>query len=471
MGQRGQCVVERQRVGQRLKSLWERVRVGEQRARDVLGSQEGGHGEQVGGGRRPLGELLEGELPGGGHGRRRGVAGTRQQRTPPCLEQVQIFGGRHPRGLEIGAGLLERQRQTAEPVRQPAHRRGLVVAGMALQHSHRVLAPERRETLAVGAAGPRPVARGDQHVAGVRLGQPGPHGGRVRGVVEHQQPAAPLFEPPARRLRRRHLVRRCRFGQLQPRRQRSKVTRQRGGLSSHPPDDVIVAGVAVCVLRRQLALADPAQTGQRDDTLRVQAGVQLREVVFTPREVRTADRGHVPDVGQRAREPRRRRQCHRAARKRRLMRRLGPAAVTFDLRDQPLARGLLFEPDQVHVHGDVEQAGRVELTHPHRHEPLLGERRRPLPLSPPRLHVLRRQHRDRAPRLGADLLHPRDEVVAGREVPRLDHRREARVLEHPGDPLGPRAIGLRIAHEHVWRVGHGATLATPRTTCSTSSSD
>lgn len=46
-------------------------------------------------------------------------------------------------------------------------------------------------------------------------------------------------------------------------------------------------------------------------------------------------------------------------------------------------------------------------------------------------------------------VHLHDEAAPRREIPGLDASRVPRLLQGPGDPLGPGAIGLGVADEEV----------------------
>ena len=85
------------------------------------------------------------------------------------MQQGQVVGGRHAVGDDAG-GLRERQRQAAEGLRECP--RGACVGHPAapLEIPGRGLGGQDLEVAGLGVR-PFPAPRGDQHVAGVPVGQ------------------------------------------------------------------------------------------------------------------------------------------------------------------------------------------------------------------------------------------------------------------------------------------------------------
>jgi hypothetical protein len=274
------------------------------------------------------------------------------------------------------------------------------------------------------------------------------------GVVEYQQPPVPTGELGQDRgdlfgLLQLH-------GQAQPGRERGQPGRRhQRRLGRHPPDQVIVAGVPVGILQRQLALADPTQPmgGHHRRGPRGKALSQRVEHVGAAGEVGIAG-GKVADRRTRARKLRRGPQAHRCRGKPRERRRRLRAARPLSLLDrgqQPRSRGRLVQVDQVDVDPGRQQAWRVAGLDPDgdQQAPLagwvLGEGGPPLRLPERRPEIRRRQHRHRPVGPLDRLLHLVDKVAAYLEVPGLQHRRVAGRLQLPRDPLRPGPVGGGIA--------------------------
>ena len=130
-----------------------------------------------------------------------------QQVRPPLAECGQVGGQAVPSSLDVGGGLLQRQRQPAHRLGQA--RRGLMVripgtggqeprGGLKIEDRHLHRLPRR----------PQRVAAGDQHPPGPGRGQEPLHRCPVRRVVEHQQPLT--RERGEHPMHRRHRVPRIR---------------------------------------------------------------------------------------------------------------------------------------------------------------------------------------------------------------------------------------------------------------------
>jgi hypothetical protein len=146
----------------------------------------------------------------------------------------------------------------------------------------------------------------------------------------------------------------------------------------------------------------------------------------------------------------------------------GLRAPLRDTGQQRDARRCLSETDDVDVRHRAKQPVRPALAHPDRHQPappagwVLTKRRRPLRRSVRRHPKRRRQHRNRAPRDARRRVHLQHEVRARKDVPRLHDRAKARMLELPRDPLRPRPVRARIAHEEIdRRIRHATIIALP----------
>jgi hypothetical protein len=84
------------------------------------------------------------------------------------------------------------------------------------------------------------------------------------GVVDHYQPARVGLSPAQRLDRRRWPLGLAGRLQPEPAGQRRQRRHNQGGLlGRHPPDQVVVPGVPVGVLQRELRLPDPAKPVQR----------------------------------------------------------------------------------------------------------------------------------------------------------------------------------------------------------------
>jgi hypothetical protein len=147
--------------------------LGEQLPRDLFRRKERAHLEQADrtGHRK---DAVQGDLPGAGHG----VGGVAVTRAALCHGQrgdlaqpVQVAGKRDAGLADVGAGLLQRQRQ-------PAEQRGNLAGGLLVgdaragqQEPGRLL---RGEDLQLGQGGvllPAGIPGGDQHLAVRHLGQ------------------------------------------------------------------------------------------------------------------------------------------------------------------------------------------------------------------------------------------------------------------------------------------------------------
>ena len=107
--------------------------------------------------RRPLVEAVEGQAPRGGDGGPGVERVVQQQALPPHPEQLHVVEDGHARLLDVGARLLERQRQVAE---QLGERVGLVgaVAGAVGDVADGLAPAQRRDGDRPGEPTPRRVA-------------------------------------------------------------------------------------------------------------------------------------------------------------------------------------------------------------------------------------------------------------------------------------------------------------------------
>ena len=239
-----------------------------------------GPGDRVGGvpgqdpqhlpGQRVTGQPVQGDVPdpGDGAGGVAALGGGLVHGGRVAGQQVQVL----PRGGaglgQVGAGLLDGQRQEAQLRAQP---------GGAVQVPRLVLGEDRgQQGLRLGRVqhiqpdrhrGAVPACRaaaGDQVPAGRGPGQQRRDIGRAGDVVQDQQPPGvggqPLHRPFPQRLQRQHTGQRRLQRDGQGRQPGVDISRGGGG---DPPGQGVVAGVGGGPARGQGALADPAQAVHR----------------------------------------------------------------------------------------------------------------------------------------------------------------------------------------------------------------
>ena len=147
---------------------------------DRVGREERHRLQHPGGQRRAPPEPVEREAPGGGDGAQLGLA---------AAVEAHVVGHGHTGLLDVGAGLLQGQRQVAEQLGQLGGGRGVRIAAALDDVGDRLLAGERRHRDRAGQPSPGLVAGGDDDVAVHRGGQVGLQPRGLVGVVEHEHPA------------------------------------------------------------------------------------------------------------------------------------------------------------------------------------------------------------------------------------------------------------------------------------------
>ena len=141
-----------------------RLEPGQRGDRDRVRSEEGDRLQQLRGLRRPHGQPVERQPPGGGDRPARTLDVAQQQPVAVAAEQVDVVGQRDPRSLDVGARLLQRERQVAEQLGESVGLDG-PVAGAGRDIGQRLAPGQRPDRDRVGDAPPGRVARGDDHVA------------------------------------------------------------------------------------------------------------------------------------------------------------------------------------------------------------------------------------------------------------------------------------------------------------------
>jgi hypothetical protein len=174
-------------------------RAGERPFGDRLGGQERAHIGQFGRGRVIAGQLVGGQLGGGGQRARVGHRlGLGQNLPGPGGQQLQVPPGGHTGPGQVSGRLGDGQRQVAQlpgelisvGLRQPADPRS--------QDRHRFSPGQHVDLDRDGNLGPAALPGGDQHMT-TTTRQPADHIARVFGVVEHQQPPIPVPQLPQHR--------------------------------------------------------------------------------------------------------------------------------------------------------------------------------------------------------------------------------------------------------------------------------
>jgi hypothetical protein len=228
----------------------------EQGARNGVGGQECAEAEQIvgcGGGANPL----KGDLPGGGD---RLFGGERLTKCQQCramlLVEREIVSRGGLRLVQVGGGLLQGKRQVAQRLGQCRQGCGVGASDAAAQERHRLIAVQHIQPDRVGQSAPGWRSGGYQDPSAAGGWPVGLKIPRPLGVVVDQQPPIPLPQniPQARQQFRLVAL----LGHPQPPGKPSQEPRDSNGLlGRHPPDHVVVGGIAVRVLQRQLGLADP----------------------------------------------------------------------------------------------------------------------------------------------------------------------------------------------------------------------
>ncbi len=218
--------------------------------------QQPQHGDRL---RSVLGQLIESQLPGGGHpfpiapgltlGQDRGALGAQQ---PQILRQIGA-------GLiQVGAGLLQGQRQRTQ-LTGNRFSTLMVFAGGALQQERRGRLQTEHLQLQAAGGGPGAGATGDQDVPGAGGRQQRVYGGRVGRVVKDQKPGGRAGGQDGMDL----VDGVGGIGGVpgaQQGRQRGQRGRGHGGLFGRDlPHQAVGVQVAVGVFEYQAGLAHPAQ--------------------------------------------------------------------------------------------------------------------------------------------------------------------------------------------------------------------
>lgn len=194
---------------------------------------------------------------------------------------------------------------------------------------------------------------------------------------------------------------------------------------------------------------DSRRLRQRGGRAGGQVAVQPLDQLLAAGEVRVAT-GQVPDRWQGAREAGPLHDRPRiASRKRRDGRRLRPCLPHPG--EETAGRFTLLDADQIEIGDGSKQPRRREVGDPHRQEsirtvlPRLGESCGPLLPAIGGGTIGRRQDSEGADRLLEGTVHVGDEILAHMKVPRLQHDGLPGLLQDPGDPLGPPAVGAGVA--------------------------
>ena len=189
-----------QQLAQRVLQLQlPRLEPAQRADRDRVRGQEGDRLQQF---RRPRcahRQPVERQPPRGGHGAPGALDLAQQQPVAVTAEQAHVVGQRHPRLLDVGARLLERQREVAEQLGQRVRLDG-PVPGAGGDVGQRLATGQRPDRDGVGDAPPRRVAGGDDDVAVARRGQERLElRGLVRVVVDEQPARCAVQLGPQRR--------------------------------------------------------------------------------------------------------------------------------------------------------------------------------------------------------------------------------------------------------------------------------
>jgi hypothetical protein len=178
------------------------------------------------------------------------------------------------------------------------------------------------------------------------------------GVVDDHQPPAqalPGAEQVDRRVGRRHGLARHRDTQVLG--QLGQCGHGRRGLfGGHPPHQVVVGGVPIGVLGRQLGLADAAEPVHGLRHAGGELRTKRRELDLPADEVRVPRPRHPPDRG-RARQRR-----FTPRRERGLVRGLAPISIGHP--QQPGLRRRPVDPEQVHRHDLPQEPVADPVLHP-----------------------------------------------------------------------------------------------------------
>jgi hypothetical protein len=219
--------------------------------------------------------------------------------------------------VDVGAGLLQRQRQQAQQLSDLSGGVLVGAAGAGQQERGRLGRAEHPQVGQAGMTIPGRVPGGDQDLAvhhpGQQVHHPGQRGGQAArgvwrlGVVEYQQPAVVALQPAAHPGGGALLVglgcrveveRSCQVGIV--------AYQGRGLLCADPPHHLEADAMPPGVLHRQRGLADPTPTlqhlGDRDRTTAFEPAGKPGEDLVAAGEARVAREGDVPNRRQRGRE-------------------------------------------------------------------------------------------------------------------------------------------------------------------------
>ena len=224
----------------------------------------------------PCAQLLEGREPGGGHARRvlhqLGVEPA-QHLLAALLPVLAVAGEGNAALIDVGAGLLQRQRQAIEVLRQFAGRGGIIgfvppVAGGALQQEcRRRLDAEHLQGQALHRRAPFAQPCGEEHLAAADLGKQRFHRlGRWLAVdaIKDQQPARMGAEPADHGLTLDRLLSGVLLRQVEHSGQTCQGAVQRlRGTGRGKEHGAVAGGVAPGMLDRQPRLAHTAHADQR----------------------------------------------------------------------------------------------------------------------------------------------------------------------------------------------------------------
>ena len=160
----------------------------QQRQRDGLGCAVGQQPQQATRARRGLPQVLERQSPGSGYGLAvPGRLAALQHLGAPPPEQCQVTGQAVAASLDVGSGLLQRQRQPAQFTSQAQGSLLVRIAGTGDQEIRSGLGVKQRHVQSL-AGRPQRALASDQHPATAGLRQEWPHRFLVRSMIEHQQP-------------------------------------------------------------------------------------------------------------------------------------------------------------------------------------------------------------------------------------------------------------------------------------------
>jgi hypothetical protein len=265
----------------------------------MSGGEEGAQAQQRLGCWCLLVDPIQRQRPDGGHPPLVATLGEwlvqAEQLPLPLPHQLQILAQALAGLLQVRGGLLQRQRQVPQQLRQRVQGYLVVSAGSPGKKRNGLVAGQDVDPQRRGLAAPRRPAGGHQHLAtATRRHQPHQPIGPLSIVID-QQPALPLTQQLEQSRHHLRLI-----GDLldsQPTGQRGQGHGRRGRqLRRNPPGDVVVAGEPVGELQRQLGLADPSESVQgaprhdRRRRLGLQASVQLLQEVIATHEAWVAGR-------------------------------------------------------------------------------------------------------------------------------------------------------------------------------------